>query len=214
MKYKAVIFDLDGTLLNTLDDLATSMNHALRSFSFPERSREEIRTFVGNGIRMLVRRALPEGTPEETEDKVFSAFHEHYAKHCADKTAPYDGALGTLRALREQGVKVAVISNKAHYATLALCERFFPSLIDVCVGQREGVRTKPAPDAVFEVLASVGAGADEAVFVGDADTDVETAKNAGCDFIGVTWGFRGKKFLIEHGARITVDTFDELYGIL
>lgn len=212
MKYKLVIFDLDGTLLDTLDDLTASVNFALSECGFPTRTKDEVRSFVGDGIRMLVLRAVPENTSEEDADKVFDTFHAHYSKHCADRTRPYDKARETVAALRAQGAKVAVVTNKAQYAAEGLIERFFPGLIDACAGQREGIRTKPAPDAVFEVLSKTECEINDAVYVGDADTDIQTAKNAGCKCISVTWGFRSRDFLISRGAQITVNTFSELYN--
>lgn len=152
MKYKIVVFDLDGTILNTLEDLADSTNYALSVFDMPERTIEEIRHFVGNGIRKLMERAVPQGTPESMIVKVHETFTEHYKNHCADKTRPYDGIKELIENIRNAGVYTAVVSNKADYGVQILCKDYFPGLFDYAVGEREGIRRKPYPDSVNEVL--------------------------------------------------------------
>lgn len=214
MRYKALIFDLDGTLLDTLDDLTAATNYALSKCGFPLRTRDEVCSFVGNGMALLISRAVPKGTEKQKESEVYEAFHQYYSAHMTDQTRPYDNAQRTLSALHGEGVHIGIVSNKAHYAVCDLCEKFFKGDIDAMAGQREGVRKKPAPDAVFEVLEKIGCKPEEVVYIGDADTDIETAKNAGCDFIGVSWGFRGRSFLIAHGAETVADTFDDLNEIL
>ena len=207
---KAVIFDLDGTILNTLEDLADSMNWCLRRHGMPERSIQEVRMFVGNGIRKLVSRALPEGSSEELIDQVFQEYKEYYGAHCSIKTRPYEGIPELLVALKEAGILTAVVSNKADFAVKELCEKYFPGLFKEAVGEKEGIARKPAPDSVNAVLAAFGLSPKEAVYVGDSDVDVETAENADMDCIGVAWGFRGKDFLMEHGAALVADTVEQL----
>ena len=152
MKYKLVIFDMDGTILNTLEDLTDSTNATLEHFGYPVHSIEDVRHFVGNGIRKLIERAVPSGLSTERIDEVHRYFLDYYAKHCADKTKPYDGILDLIRTLRKEGCKTAVVSNKADMAVQELCKDYFDGLFDFAVGEREGVRRKPAPDAVEHVL--------------------------------------------------------------
>lgn len=212
MKYKLAIFDLDGTILNTLDDLADSTNYALRENGLPERTVQEVRCFVGNGIRKLIERAVPAGTQTEQTDRVHESFTAHYKAHCADKTRPYDGVIELLRALRAAGCRTAVVSNKADYGVQTLCQDYFPGLFDMAVGEREGIRKKPSPDSVNEVLQRLCTARADAVYIGDSDVDIETAKNAGLDCISVEWGFRGREFLLEHGAARLVKEPGEIYG--
>lgn len=200
MRYKAAIFDLDGTILDTLADLAASTNHALKRSGYPERTVDEVRRFVGNGIRNLMIRAVPEGTSEEDIIKTHGYFTEHYAVHCADNTRPYDGITELIRELRSKGIKTAVVSNKADYAVQELVKTYFDGLFDCAVGEREGIERKPCPDSVNEVLSVLGLDRSEAVYIGDSDVDVKTAENAGMDEISVLWGFRDKAFLTGHGA--------------
>ena len=211
MKYQAVIFDLDGTILNTLDDLAGATNASLNRSGYPPRTVDEVRRFVGNGIRKLVERAVPAGTSDADIDRVFTDFKKYYAVHCAEKTCPYDGIPALLSRLRADGVRTAVVSNKADFAVRELCGQYFEGLFDVVAGEKEGVRRKPAPDTVNAVLADFGLTPEQAVYVGDSDVDLETAKNAGMDCIGVAWGFRGEEFLREKGASLVVSSAEELY---
>ena len=214
MKYKYVLFDLDGTILDTLDDLADATNAALRECGYPERTKEEVRMFVGNGIRKLIERAVPTGTSEEDIVRTHEAFTAYYSVHCKDKTKPYDGILELVRTLKQNGIASAVISNKADYAVKALCEEYFEGLFELSVGEREGIRKKPAPDSVFEAMRVMGAKKDETVYIGDSDVDVMTAENAGIDCIGVSYGFRGREFLQQHGAKVIADTVSELKEML
>ena len=214
MKYKIAIFDLDGTLLDTLQDLANSTNFALSSFGYPERSLEEVRRFVGNGIEKLIERAVPDGTPSEERSRVLAVFKAHYAEHCEDHTAPYEGIIKVLDCLKEKGVTVAVVSNKIDCAVKSLCEKYFADRIFVAVGEREGIRRKPYPDSVFEVLDKTGFVPAEAVYIGDSEVDVQTAENAGMDMITVTWGFRDKDFLMKSGARVFANSADELEHLI
>lgn len=210
MKYKLVIFDLDGTLLDTLEDLADSTNYALRTCGLPERSIDEVRRFVGNGIHKLIERAVPEGTDAAGIEKVFTEFKAYYAVHCNDKTQAYNGILKLLSDLRQNSVRLAVVSNKADFGVQTLCRQYFEGMLDVAVGERDGIRKKPAPDSVNEVLRLLGVDRKDAVYVGDSDVDIETARNAGMDCISVTWGFRSQAFLKEHGAQVLVDTPAEI----
>ena len=212
--YQFAIFDLDGTLLNTLQDLADSTNHALTVYGYPKRTTEEGRCFVGNGIRKLMERSVPQGTTETEIDRVHAEFTSYYKEHCADKTKPYDGILDLLHTLRKNGVKTAVVSNKADYAVKELCIRYFDGLLDAAVGEREGIRRKPFPDSVNEVLKNLGADRKYAVYIGDSDVDVATAKNAGMDEIAVTWGFRDADFLKENGAAVFADRPEELADLI
>ena len=211
MKYRLAVFDLDGTILDTLEDLADSTNHALAVNGLPERSIDEVRRFVGNGIRNLIERAVPEGTGDELTDRVFSEFREYYAIHCFDKTRPYEGILECMENIRRDGMQVAVVSNKADFAVQELYERFFAGLSDISIGEREGVRRKPYPDSVLHVLDSLGVEKEDAVYIGDSEVDIKTADNAGLDEIAVEWGFRDSEYLRTQGAKTLVKTPAELY---
>lgn len=210
MNYKLAIFDLDGTLLDTLEDLADSVNYVMRSFGCPERTLPEVRAFVGNGIRKLVERSAPKGTAEEEVDRMLARFIEYYKEHCADKTRPYAGIPELLQVLREKGVKIAVVSNKADAAVKALCEQYFPGMLDEAVGERAGIARKPAPDTVNEVLKSLQIDKSRAVYIGDSEVDVQTARNAELDCIAVDWGFRDASVLKEAGAEVIVSTPEAL----
>ena len=209
-----LLFDLDGTLLDTLEDLYRATNTALEDHSLPRRSRDEVRMFVGNGVEMLIRRAVPAGIDEETTLAVLADFKTTYAAICEDHTRPYDGILDMLRALREKGIRVAVVSNKFDAATKQLCQKYFGDLVEVAIGERTGVRKKPAPDTVYEALKELGVTAEGAVYIGDSDVDIQTAKNCGMPCISVTWGLRDKDFLLQSGAEILVDTPERLLGVI
>lgn len=214
MKYKLAVFDMDGTTLNTLDDLAGSLNYALRQCGFPERTVDEVRNFVGNGVRLLVERGVPADCPEDKTEQVYEHFSRHYMVHCCDSTKPYDGILDVLADLRENGVLTAVVSNKPDKAVKELCARYFDNLFLVAVGEREGVRKKPCPDSVNEVLKQLGVQKEEAVYIGDSEVDIMTAGNAGMDCISVEWGFKDRAFLEENGAGIIVSAPAGLTDIL
>lgn len=200
-KYNTVIFDLDGTLLNTLEDLADAVNAALAEYGYPRRTIEEVRRFVGNGIGLLIRRAAPEDITEEAYDRTLAYFKEYYGKHCNDKTKPYPGVPELLVRLKAEGYRLAIVSNKADFAVKELCGIYFADTVSVAIGEREGIRRKPAPDTVEQALGELGASREEAVYVGDSDVDIETARNAGMPCISVTWGFRDEEFLRAHGGR-------------
>lgn len=214
MKFKAAIFDLDGTLLDTLDDLTDSVNYALSQCGYQLRSREEVCSFVGNGIKNLMIKAVPDGENAPFFEKAFSLFKEHYAVNCLNKTKPYEGIINMLERLGEYGIKVAIVSNKADFAVKSLAEDFFCGLVLSAVGEREGTARKPAPDTVYHALKEIGAEVSEAVYIGDSDVDIKTAANAGISCICVTWGFRSREFLIENGAEVLIDSPDELFKYL
>lgn len=212
--YKLAVFDMDGTILDTLEDLKDSTNYALEKCGYPTRTYDEVRRFVGNGIRKLIERAVPEGLTVEQIDRVHEVFTEHYKVHCADKTKAYDGIKPLLEKLRASGVKTAVVSNKADYGVQELCKEYFDGLFDYAIGEREGIRRKPAPDSVNEALRVLGMSKSEAVYIGDSDVDFETAKNAELPCISVLWGFRDEEFLREKGATLFVHDPAEIYDII
>ena len=213
--YSAVIFDLDGTLLDTLDDLWTAVNVALGEFSLPLRSKEEVRSFVGNGIVKLMERAVGQ-VEKEVFEGALAAFKRYYGEHCEDKTQPYEGIIELLKALQAKGVRTAVVSNKADFAVKKLAKGYFEGLLEYAVGENEeaGIRKKPAPDSLLAVMQSMGAGTRSTVYIGDSEVDIQTAKNAGVDCISVTWGFKDKGFLIENGATVLADTPEELLSFM
>ena len=211
-RFDTAIFDLDGTILYTLVDLKNSMNFTLKKFGFPERTLDEVRRFVGNGIRNLIIRAAPKGTDEKTIDEMFEVFNEHYAVHCNDNTKSYDGIDELLKKLKEQKVKTAVVSNKADYAVQTLVKKYFDGLFDYAVGEKQGVRKKPCPDSVNEVLRVLDTPKEAAVYIGDSEVDVATAKNAQMDCIAVDWGFRDREVLINSGATLIVSDAAALYN--
>ena len=210
----AVIFDLDGTLLNTLGDLRAATNHALEVRGLPPRSMEEIRQFIGNGIRLLICRAMPEGTPEAEIDAALDDFKAYYAAHIHDRTVPYDGIPQLLTALRKRGIQVAVLSNKIDSASQQLIEYFFPGKTDVVFGEHVGVPRKPDPTSCRMVMQQLGVQPEQVLYVGDSGTDMQTAKNAGLYAVGVTWGFRSKEVLLEYGADILVHRPEQILQIL
>lgn len=258
--YKAVVFDMDGTLLDTLDDLHISLNYALNACGHGGRTKEEVQSFIGDGIDVLIARAMPESTekksffatlspikcgdltgspitPVESGDfietsnnpktekeqiaefieqckKVGEVFRAYYIEHGEDNTKPYDGIIELLRALKASGIKTAVVSNKVQEAVEGLSKKLFAGLIDVAVGDRAGVRLKPAPDMLLSALATLGIGRDEAVFVGDGDTDIEASARAGLDCISVCYGYRSEEFLRAHGGKTFAHDAYELANLL
>ena len=212
MKYDTYIFDLDGTLLDTLTDLAASVNYALRTHGMPEHSIDDVRRFVGNGVRKLMERAIPNGEANPDFEATFATFREHYMHHSLDTTQPYPGISEALAELKAKGCRLAVVSNKMMAATVELCRHFFPDTIEVAIGEHEaeGIRKKPAPDTVFAALRELGVNKSGAVYVGDSDVDVQTAANSGLPCISVLWGFRDRDFLIQHGAKTFISAPSEL----
>ena len=203
-KYKTYIFDLDGTLLSTLADLAASTNYALRTHHMPERSLDEVRRFVGNGVKKLMERAIPDGLNNPLFEETFATFRQHYMQHNLDTTQPYPGIMQLLEQLKAEGKNIAVVSNKFYAATRELCRHFFGDLVPVAIGEREDIRKKPAPDTVIEALRELGVDKEGAVYIGDSDVDIMTAKNSGMPCVSVLWGFRDKEFLLEHGATTLI----------
>ena len=212
MRYQTYVFDLDGTLLDTLGDLAASTNYALRTHGMPEHSLDDVRRFVGNGVRVLMERAVPQGAENPQFEAAFQTFRTHYMQHSLDTTKPYDGILETLEALNAEGCRLAVVSNKMMAATQELCRHFFRDTIEVAIGEHEaqGIRKKPAPDTVNEAFRQLGVGKERAVYVGDSDVDILTARNSGLPCISVLWGFRDRDFLIQHGAETFISAPSEL----
>lgn len=209
-----VLFDLDGTLTNTLADLKNSVNFALRKFGFPERNAEEIRNFVGNGVKKLVYRSVPEDTDNETAEKCLEVFKEYYKNNSCVETKPYEGIVELLKELKKRNIKTAVVTNKMHEAATEIVEFFFGDLIDVTVGQSEKFTPKPAPDMVFLALEKLGSSKENAVYIGDSEVDCITAQNSGIPCIGVTWGFRDRNVLCENGADFIADKTGEIMQFL
>ena len=212
--YNTYIFDLDGTLLDTLTDLAASCNYALRTHGMPEHSIDDVRRFVGNGVRKLMERAVPDGEVNPDFEATFATFREHYMQHSLDTTKPYPGIEDVLTELKARGCRLAVVSNKMMAATVELCKHFFPDTIEVAIGEKEaeGIRKKPAPDTVFAALKRLGVSGDNAVYVGDSDVDLATARNSNLPCISVLWGFRDRDFLLDHGATTLITSPKELLG--
>ena len=210
MRYKTLIFDLDGTLLDTLADLAAATNYTMEKNGFPQRTTDEVRMFVGNGIRKLIERALPAGTSETVQEQVFADFNVYYKAHCADTTCTYPGVLELLQEARRLGCKTAIVSNKADYGVQELAKQYFPGLLDAACGEQAGVAKKPAPDMLVAVMQKLGAEKASTIYIGDSDTDLMTAANAGIPCIGACWGFRGREFLVEHGATILAEQVQDV----
>lgn len=206
MDYQTYVFDLDGTLLDTLGDLAASTNYALAAHGMPTRTVEEVRMFVGNGVKKLMERAVPDGLDNPRFEETYRCFREHYMEHNLDTTAPYPHVVEMLAALKSRGKQLAVVSNKFYAATQELCAHFFGAYIDVAIGERETIRKKPAPDTVLEALRQLGATREGAVYIGDSDVDIETARNCGIPCVSVLWGFRDRDFLLRHDAETLVSS--------
>lgn len=209
-----IIFDMDGTLLNSLTDLQNTLNYCFRKYGFPERNYREVRSFVGNGLRKLIERAVPKGTTEDKIDEILVMFKEHYMVHCADFTAPYEGVMDMLSILKSAGYKMAIVSNKADEALKHLSSQFFGDYIDVSIGERAGMQKKPAPDLVYLAMKELGATTENTVYVGDSEVDYQTAVNSGLSCISVLWGFRDKELLEEYGANCFANTPEEVVKIL
>lgn len=214
MKYKLIIFDLDGTILNTLDDLTSSCNAVLAANNFPVHTKDEVRMFVGNGIRKLIERAVPEESDEETKNKVLSDFTAYYKEHSLDKTKPYDGITELFSELKTRGIKIAVNTNKNEDVSKEICEKFFPGFVDIVAGGNAGRPVKPYPSGVEMILKTLNIKPEKTLFVGDSDVDYQTGINAGLDVVNVSWGFRDESFLREHGAIKIVHNSEELLEII
>jgi len=209
-EYDTYIFDLDGTLLDTLTDLAASCNYALRTAGMPERTLDEVRLFVGNGVKLLMERATPGGLGNPRFEEVYDTFRRHYLVHSLDTTRPYPGVIELLAELKRKDKRLAIVSNKFYDATQDLCRHFFSRYVEVAIGEREDIRKKPAPDTVIEALRQLGVTKERAVYIGDSDVDVATARNSELPCISVLWGFRSKDFLIAHGATTFVNCPQEI----
>ncbi|MBR2698653.1 MAG: HAD family hydrolase [Clostridia bacterium] len=214
MKYALVIFDLDGTLLNTLDDLADAANAALEAYGFPPRTTEEIRTFVGNGVSRLIRRAVPEGTDEAVAAGVLARFKAIYMEHVNDKTVPYPGILALLRALNDRGVRCAVNSNKVDNAVQLLCTEHFDGLLSMALGEREGIPRKPAPDGARYIMERLRVRPENTLYVGDGEADLRTAQNAGIDCAWVSWGYRRPDELVGLDIPNRCDSAGQLRSLI
>ena len=213
--YSAVVFDLDGTLLNTLTDLHASVNIALDHYGMPPRTMDEVRTFLGNGYLYLIAHCVPYNTPDEKIAEVLEYFEKYYYSHSMDTTCPYEGIPELLAELQRRGVRLAVASNKFQAGTEKLIGRYFPDIrFDVVLGQRPDVPLKPDPAVVGEILTATGVAAGEVLYVGDSGVDMQTAAAAGVRSAGVTWGFRTRAELEQSGARHIVDRPAELLGLL
>lgn len=213
---KIIIFDLDGTLLNTLEDLADSTNYALKQFKYETRTVNEIRDFVGNGVAKLIERAIPKGRENPNYKECLRIFKDHYAKNMFNKTQPYPNIINTLKKIKSEGTKIAVVSNKFDLAVKELCDKYFPDLIDISTGENEkaGIRKKPAPDAIFKILKQFDIKKEDAIYIGDSEVDIQTAQNASLPCISVAWGFKTKKFLHKNKAEIIIDKPQEIMKYL
>jgi phosphoglycolate phosphatase len=212
--YDTVIFDLDGTLLNTLEDLTDSVNYSLALYGFPFREIEEVRHFVGNGVAHLMELCIPDGFNNQQFEKCLADFRKHYSQNMQNKTGTYKGTMKLLEQLSKKDYKIAIVSNKFDKAVKELNQIYFGEYIKVAIGESENVSKKPAPDTVFKALEELGSTTDKAVYVGDSEVDIKTAKNSGVMFVGVTWGFRDREILEQEGAEYIIDKPQELLKII
>lgn len=213
-KFDTVIFDLDGTLLNTLDDLTDSVNYTMNAYGFPCRTVEEVRCFVGNGVGRLIELSIPEGLKNPKYEKCLEDFRTYYAQNMQNKTDAYEEIRELLEELSKRGIKLAIVSNKFDKAVKGLNQVYFGEYVKVAIGESENVNRKPAPDTVFKALEELNSAADKAVYVGDSEVDVKTAKNAGIPCVGVTWGFRSREVLEQEGADYIINSPWELLKII
>lgn len=213
-RYKTVIFDMDGTVLDTLEDLTDTVNYALGKFDLPLRSLEEVRMFLGNGIKALMQSVVPDGEKNPLYSQVFDAFKDYYKEHCNDKTHAYEGIPELMELLNKEGIKMAIVSNKVQSAVTDLNERYFKGLTEVAIGETHGIARKPAPDMVFKAMEILGADAETTVYVGDSEVDYNTAKNSGLDCISVLWGFRTKEFLEKIGATTFAEKPMDIFALI
>lgn len=214
MKIDTIIFDLDGTLLYTIEDLTDSTNYALKHFGYPTRTVEEITNFVGNGVRLLIERAIPDGKDNPNLEECLTLFKTHYSNNMFNKTKPYDNIIDTLKELKKQNYKTAVVSNKFDSAVKELCNKYFEGLINSAVGQRDNVNKKPAPDAVFEVMKELNVTSEQCIYIGDSEVDIKTAENAGIPCISVTWGYKSIDFLYKNGAETLIYSPEEILELV
>ena len=214
MKYRLIIFDLDGTLLNTIGDLTDSVNFSMRSLHFPEHTEAEVLSFVGNGNRVLMERCLPAGTPEDTINLALGKFHEYYSRHYADKTYAYKGIPELLADLKTAGYLLVVVSNKADYAVQDICRKYFDGIFDFVIGDREGIRRKPASDPVELARETLGVPKAQTVYIGDSEVDIETASNSGIPCLSVDWGFRSHEILVASGAKVIITSPNDVLSYI
>jgi phosphoglycolate phosphatase len=214
MRYKAVVFDLDGTLLNTLSDLCDSVNHVMRSFSFPEQTLEQTKSKIGDGIKMLIERSVPGGSENPFFEEAFLKFKDYYTAHSNIKTAPFDGILELIDELKSRKIHLAVVSNKNDAAVKLLCKEYFGDVFEAVIGETPQGRRTPAPDSVFAAIDLMGLDKSDCVYVGDSQVDVATAKNAGIDLIAVTWGFRDKEILKKAGAAVFAESPQDILDFI
>ena len=211
---KTVIFDLDGTLLYTLEDLKDSVNFALSKFNYPQKNLEEIKNFVGNGVKVLMELSIPQGKNNENFDECLAIFKTHYAQNMYNKTKPYDGIIEMLENLQNLGFKTAVVSNKFDLATKELCKKYFAEKIELAIGESKNIRKKPAPDSVFKVMEILNSNKNSTYFVGDSEVDIQTAQNANLKCISVTWGYKNEEFLLKNGAKFLANSPQEILKII
>lgn len=211
---KTIIFDMDGTILDTIVDITNAVNYILEKNGMLKRTVDEVKFFVGNGLYKTLERSVPEGTNEEVVKGIYEEMVAYYKAHSDINTKPYDGIIDVIKEIKKKGYKTAVVSNKRHEAVVELCHVFYEGLFDEILGDSEGIAKKPEPDMVNIVLDRLGISSNEAIYIGDSDVDILTAKNSKLKGIFVSWGFRTKEFLIEHGATCIVDAPDELLGLL
>ncbi len=214
MQYDTIIFDLDGTLLDTLDDLADSVNAVMEKEGYQLRTKDEIRDFIGDGVKMLMERSLPEGTAEDEILRCLAVFREIYIRNMRNQTKPYTGISGVLKKLKEKRIKIGVVSNKLDEATKEMCRMYFGKDVDVAIGDNPERRKKPAPDNVLEALTQLDSMKDKTLYVGDSNVDMQTAKNTGLDSVGVTWGFRSREVLVSEGADYIIDEPGQLIPLI
>jgi len=214
MKYKAVLYDMDGTVLDTLADLTSAVNHSLSVFGFPAVPAAQVRRSLGNGAKRLISGCTPADTDETSFEELLEYYKEYYDAHCCIETAPYEGIVPLMEKLREAGVKQAILSNKPHTAVQPLAEKFFSGLLDFALGESETVRRKPDPSGLLSAAARLGFAVEDCLYVGDSEVDVQTAKNAGMDCAAVSWGFRDRVELVDADAQIIADSVEELEQII
>lgn len=214
MSINTIIFDLDGTLINSLEDLRVSVNYALFGFKYPKQKIEDIRRNVGDGIEKLMERSLPDGKDNVNFEVCLKIFKEHYAQNMTINTKPYPHILEMLVTLKSRGYKIAVVSNKFDTAVKSLCKKYFKGLVDTAIGQTNETKKKPSPDTVYAALDDLNSCTDECIFVGDSDVDIMTAKNAGMSCVSVSWGFKTKEFLLQNGASIIIDNPLEIFNYI
>ena len=212
--FDTLIFDLDGTLINSLEDLKDSTNYALKNFGYEEKSLEEIRNYVGDGVKKLIERALPDGINNTKFDECLDIFKTHYKSNMFNKTKPYPQIIDMLKELKKNNIKTGVVSNKFDTAVKEICTIYFKDLIDTAMGESKNIKKKPAPDSVLQTIKLLKSTPEKSVLIGDSEVDIQTAKNAGIKSIGVCWGFRSKQILQDNHADYIVETPKEIIELV